>query len=144
MSNPARNGMTVKQLAELFAGYARDNPDAIVKFTSCESGGAWPHGVYSKTSMGVFTGEQAAIHNARLCGGGVDFRIALLSFSAIELDRAEPLRQYQCYVPPHKELAETIEAETGFGARKIYATRHGCEIFDCVAIYRPQTMKAKS
>lgn len=75
--NQARDGWTVKELADYLAAYAKDNPDAVVRFTSCESGGLWPTG---KGAMGVFVSEQVAVTDSRLCGGGVTLGVSLMAF----------------------------------------------------------------
>lgn len=73
----AHRGATVKELAELFAHYAKENPGAVVRFTSNESGGKWPAG---RTAMGVFVDDQATIVDATRCGGGITFGVSLMAF----------------------------------------------------------------
>lgn len=76
--NEARDGMTVAHLARLFAMYAKDNPDAVVKFTSCESGGRWPEG---RGAMGVFTDHQVACVDGSRVGEGVYISVHLIDFT---------------------------------------------------------------
>ena len=75
--NPARDGWTVKALAEYLTSYARKNPDAIVRFTSCGMGGRWPEG---KGAMGFFTDHQAAVVDGSRVGEGVTMSISLMPF----------------------------------------------------------------
>lgn len=75
--NAARDGWTVKALADYLTQYARNNPDAIVRFTSCGLGGYWPPG---RGPMGFFTDHQAAVVDGSRVGEGVTFQIALISF----------------------------------------------------------------
>lgn len=72
--NQARDGWTVKELAYYLSRYAKNNPDALVVFSSGESGGLWPKG---KTDMGIFVDEQIAVVDSRMCGGGVTLGISL-------------------------------------------------------------------
>lgn len=75
MINEARHGMTVATLARILNQYARDNPDAIVKFSSCESGGNWPA---SRGPMFVFTDHQIGMVDRSRIGGETTMDIALL------------------------------------------------------------------
>lgn len=86
MTNEARTGMTVASLAKLLAQYAKDYPDAVVKFTSSESGGYWPK---DRRAMGVFTGEQVAAVDATRCGGDLHMQLSLLSFDGQESAHAK-------------------------------------------------------
>jgi hypothetical protein len=71
--NPARDGLTVKAMAEIFAMYAKNNPDAIVKVFP--NNGKWPEG---NTKMGVFTDHQIAMVDNTRVGGSLHLAVWLL------------------------------------------------------------------
>ncbi len=110
----ARDGWTVKMLADLLSSYAKNNPDAIVEFVSSENGGRWPEG---KGRMGVFIDHQVHITDSRLCGGEVLMTLALLSFRkeanpgkrTLPADKAEDLiRQMTAAVTIAHDVLQSV------------------------------------
>jgi hypothetical protein len=76
MASQATTGMTVQTLAKLLAMYADRNPEAVVTFSSSESGGYWPTG---SAKMGVFIDDQVAVVDSTRVGGDVTLDIALMA-----------------------------------------------------------------